>query len=385
MKKLLLTIIIFLSFASTAHGATLIDKSEPVTITIGSGQTSNTATLGSTYDTTRSGIYNEGTNISAAQNVASSSLASLYFTNGTTITAVRGGASTLATITVKADVVQWASGVTNSVQRGETFTQAGILTATTTLGTPVTKANAYINMLGSNSTSTAQLPIALFRNSVQAGDGTNVNVTRGVSTDGATSTWQVTEFVSGVLASAVQEVLITIANTSATQTATISSVNTSYTMLFNGGITHATITSVAQSLFPTVGLTSGTVVTADRTGTVGVGATRVSVVEFNPSYLKQNIQSGTIVMASGATSNTATVSSVDTTRSLVSWMGTRNNVNSPTNFDRALSTIERTNATTLTVNRTSGTSAIATSTYFLLESAVSTAYYGHYMLMSMPF
>ena len=79
----------------------------------------------------------------------------------------------------------------------------------------------------------------------------------------------------------------------------------------------------------------------------------------------KSIQRGTISI-SGATSNTATISSVDTTKSVLRHLGQSTSSSSYT--DRALARIYLTNGTTITADRGSSTNSTTVS-YEVVEYA----------------
>lgn len=346
-----------IAWAQPAAASGLIDKAEGGVITLSSGVSSNTATLNSSYDTTRSSIFFLGSDIDTNINVASSTVASLYLTNGTTVTATRGAPSTQSTLKVSYYIVQWSTGVTNSVQRGEIFMQNAATSNTATISS-VTTSRSFVNSLGDNATTTSSIASVLSTDSLT--NATTVTATRGVTTGGATSTYQVTEFNSGYT-DLVQEYTITM-NAVFDATATISSVTTGDSVLFFGG--YRTNGGAFTNQFSTQELTNSTTVTSRKGSSGNSNIVVGTIVDFNSTYLNSNTQSGNVVVQDALT-NTATISSVTTAKSLLSWGGTSvNNANA----QRAMMYIDLTNSTTVTGTKGSSATGTATSTFMVLES-----------------
>lgn len=92
--------------------------------------------------------------------------------------------------------------------------------------------------------------------------------------------------------------------------------------------------------------------------------------QFYPGSGIKSVQRGTITMANLETSASATISSVDTSKSMVSFLGFTT-TESSANLDTYLTRISLTNSTTVTVNRNtafgpSGTRSITVS-YEVIE------------------
>jgi hypothetical protein len=341
--------------------SSLIDMSEGGVVSLGSGVSSTTFTFSSdaTYDITRSSLFYSGIDQDSTTNNASSSQVSIYFnSDGKGVTVTRGGASTLVVLKLSFWVVEWAPGVTKSVQRGETFVQNGATSNTATISS-VTTANSFVNMLGSNSTSTQGMRNAQFTSSLT--NSTTVTNTRSLTIDGATSTWQVTEFNPGYVNS-IQEKSIALTGV-VSNTASISAVTTNESMLFLGGFRDTnggTITNMLNSC----ALTNSTTITAIKGVASGNSTITCTVVDFNPTYLNSNTQSGSVLVNTALT-GTASISSVNTTKSLLSWGGL--SVDN-TNLNRAAMYIGLTNGTTVTGTKGNASAANASSTFMVLES-----------------
>lgn len=101
----------------------LVASSQRGTITL-AGVASNTATINS-VDTTRAAVAWGGTSVNTTGNVDGWGVATL--TNGTTVTASRGGTS--STMNVTYHVIEFAPGVVKSLQTG-TLTNSATATVT---------------------------------------------------------------------------------------------------------------------------------------------------------------------------------------------------------------------------------------------------------------
>ena len=156
----------------------------------------------------------------------------------------------------------------------------------------------------------------------------------------------------------IQHVQITIAASSTSNTATITSVDTNYTAILLSGFQSGTSTSSANA-FPRAVLTNATTVTATRdTSSTNTVTISVAVIEFQSWVLASNVQRGTISLTSVA-SNTATISSVTTSRAVVLSGGyTTTTGGSSTSL---YTNLELTNSTTVTAARTgtTGTNVVA--------------------------
>ncbi len=153
----------------------------------------------------------------------------------------------------------------------------------------------------------------------------------------------------------IQSGTIAIGSGSASNTATINAVVTANSLLFWNGSYDATATT-NQDMIADVVLTNTTTITATRSnaGTNTCNA-RYTIIEFIPGVLT-SVQRGTITIASGSTSNTATITSVSENVAFFNCLGYRNTNNSAERIDSAFATITLTDATTVTASRTTNDS-----------------------------
>lgn len=168
----------------------------------------------------------------------------------------------------------------------------------------------------------------------------------------------------------VQQVQIAISGSDTQNTATISSVSTTRTLaLFNGVVNTNTVGLTANDAYR-VELTNATTVTAYRNTASGSATVYVTVVEFGSS-LVDSVQQGTIALSTAQTSNTATISSVTTSRSAVYLQG-QTNTDALLYSMRRVAYVRLTNSTTVTAtrNQTGTTSSVVGFAVIQFASAV---------------
>lgn len=151
-----------------------------------------------------------------------------------------------------------------------------------------------------------------------------------------------------------------IASAAGSGTATITAVDTANATVVFLGFSEDTNTDPGN-FFPRVSLTNATTVTATRSATpVPAVVLSFVVIEWAPGILR-SIQTGTIALA--AVSTTATITAVDTTKTLLIF----NNAQASTGQSDALfSRLTLTNGTTITATRNTNFSSI-TAAYVALE------------------
>lgn len=165
----------------------------------------------------------------------------------------------------------------------------------------------------------------------------------------------------------VQHVEITIASSATTGTQTILPVDTGRSVVLFGGLNSAFTTAGHSSNASRLDLTNPTTVTATRNTSASHSILlRGCVLEFEP-WAVQSVQQGTVTVAAGATSGTATINAVDPSRSVVFRLGSTINstTTSPANSYVAL---DLTNATTVTGTRGSTSGDVITG-YCVVEFA----------------
>lgn len=331
---------------------------QQVSITIGSGATSNTATI-TAVGAGAFILYQGQTTIDFSD--ANAACARIELTNPTTVTATRNTSST-DTVTINAVIIDGdTTNLIKSVQSGTITILTAATTGTATISA-VTNTNTAVAFLGF---STAAI-LNLTRDEVALSlAGTTVTATRS-ATNGATVVgYCVIEFQGAALNSSTQNISIDSAGAGTTFTATITSVTVNNTMLIWGGqFTGASSTSEAKD-FGRFDLTNATTVTVtvNTAPAVTTNTYKCVVVEFVSAMLAQAIQRGTIAIAAG-TSNTATITSSPTAETVCNWLGNTTTATTA-QFNTSIASITQTNATTLT--ETLGTSGSVTGSYEVVD------------------
>lgn len=333
---------------AAAPSVTYVNSVQQVSITIPANTTSATATISSVGSLAF--IVYGGESTSATATMARG-YARVELTNSTIVTAYRNGALT-DTVTVNLCVVDATSSLVNSVQSG-----------TVTIGVSNTSSTATISSVNSNYTVLTWLgqttgdSFSYGANDVYLSySGTTLTATR-ITSNSATPIvgYQVIEFNSAALNSIVQDVKNAWTNTSSSSTQTITSVNVNNTILFYAG-SGGNNSSNAATVKQRATLTNGTTITYN-TNTAGSISCQYNlfVVEFASGVLNSSVQRGTITL-SGATSRTATISSVTTTKTLMNSLQFTSTQTS-SNLPNVLTRVSLTNSTTVTANKNTSTNA----------------------------
>ena len=330
MKTLLITILVFISFglAHEAHGAALIDYSEDVTISLKAGVASLSTTTAHTYDLTRTTLFFLGWQANTTAGNIDDAIANFEcMTDPDSVTLSRSDLGTAGTTTASARIVEWASGVTTSVQcyTINTFPR-GIGYFPVTLSPAVVASSTIATWTGVNSTSTVGAGnIDRVMGKCSTGDSTTGYLHKGGdSLRNATTTCYFTEFASGIFDS-IQQVEVTVGgNGVLTADVTISSVTLNDTSIIFCGYRPNSGTGASGFLIQSE-LIDATTIRGTRLGHISTGRLCVNAVDWNSSYLAQNAQRGEIIMNAGVSTQLNSVTSVDRTKSLLSmggWMGT---------------------------------------------------------------
>lgn len=344
--------------ANSSAVTSIITSIQPVTITIPTTATTATATITS-VNTSLSVVFFNGIITNNTGTVTQhTDLASVALTNATTVTATRGVTSATFTTTVKATVVSYSAAAINSIQIG-TITLGNAVTSNTGTITSVTTTNAAV-LLNGYTTSAATGSVASQLLSVALTNGTTVTAQRG-GTNGSTSAtvhYTVLEFKPGILNSSAQRG--TIAVTASTNTATITSVATANSMLVWGGTSSTDTTNAGWGASLYLTLTNGTTVTATANGTITGGTTSTAyytILEFTPAYIN-SVNRGIITIALSTTSNTATITAVNTALSLANFTGwSAESGAANANDNLCFTNLALTNATTVTAARNTTTAS----------------------------
>ncbi len=325
-------------------------------IAIGSGATSNTATISAVG----SGAYIilMGQKYSTTATDATVSLGDIALTNSTTVTASRGASDT-NTLTVNFCVVDGdTTNLIKSVQTG-TIALSTVQTSNTASISAVTNNNTATYLLGvvCNTAGTQQFQVVACKLALS---GTTVTATRNSAAGSIAVTvrYQIVEYQGAALAAAVQNVSQT--NTSGTSNDNvITSVTVANTAIAWAGHTNNTGTTSMNAFQPYVKLkdaTHTTVVTNTDPGG-GTNITNYTVIPFVSGILTVNgVQRAQISLAA-ATSATATITSVTQAQAQTSFLGNTTNV-STVSFETGWYLSAFTNATTITVSNTASVTGV---------------------------
>jgi len=153
------------------------------------------------------------------------------------------------------------------------------------------------------------------------------------------------------LIQSIQTGEITIAAGSASNTATITAVQTRNAVCFFGGWRSADTSLATSEDYCRVSLTNSTTVTA-QSSAANAGSTRIvryTVVEFKPFAIRR-IQQGTITISGANATATATITAVNTARAFVVHQGQNHTVNQ-SDFNYNQGRLDLTNTTTVTATK----------------------------------
>lgn len=278
-------------------------------ITIGAGQTSNTATInavGSLAFILPGGQTSNGT-------AANESFARVTLTNSTTVTATRNSSDASLVCVVRGTVIDASSELVVSVEYGS-ITLTAATSNTATLSTPVTATDSAVIWLGTTTTAAAvNMSTALA--SVTLTDTDTVTVTGGAS-QSTTTSFCVVQFQNAVLQQDTQPVVFTSTSNTTGGTSTITAVTMANTMLFYGGY-NSGLGSMASIMRNE--LTATTTVTHTRAGTNTTSrTTKCTVVEFISGVLTSNQRGNTPV--SGATTADENVTAITLANGVCNWV-----------------------------------------------------------------
>jgi hypothetical protein len=179
----------------------------------------------------------------------------------------------------------------------------------------------------------------------------------------------------------VQHFSITIAASSASNTATVSTVDTGVSFIIWGGSRCANTN--ADDAMGRVTLTNSTTITATRTTSDATNSLTITGTLIESSYLVASVQRGTISLS--GTSATATISSVDTARTAVSLLGASSGRAAALTQNSGHPIASLTDATTVRVEYTSTSSGTTVASYEAVEfnsSVVTSVQYAQHLAAS---
>jgi len=337
----------------------LIESVEEFTIYMDNLSTSATATI-SSVDTTRSAVFNSYgwqsalTTTNTSNDAPDHLCVRFELTSATEVTVYRHATVSTHDFTVLATVVQFVDGKLDSLQKG-TVTITDTNTSNTASITSVDTSRSVVLWNGSTCDRTGSNRMTSGSAELALTDATTVTATRISTVDEMVAGFVVLEFASGVTDS-IQEVSITVNNPDLSDTATITSVDTSRSMIFPGGEASFEANWILAVVGTEMELTNATTVTATRQNSAWVTSKTGTVVEFAADETN-SIQRGSISLATTDTSKDATITSVDTTKAFVHSLGSQGPRTSALIQERQCLDISLINATTIRVTRGAGSAS----------------------------
>ncbi len=257
-----------------------------------------------------------------------------------------------------------SGGYINSVQHVSITIPTGAVSATATISS--VGSYAFIVSSGSQTSAVSNTIYGYAR--VELTNSTTITAYRNSSTALYTVTVKccVVDATSSLIAS-VQTGVVTIGASSTTGTATISSTNSSYTVLHCLGCTSTQSTLSYGALEPLLSY-SGTTLTATRytsaSNTVDVGYV---VIEFQSAACNQAVQGYQKSWTNTSTSTTQSITSVDPNKTMLFHAGNTGNV---TNNGAAVKQhAVLTNGTTVTITTNSASSIACLYNFYVVEFA----------------
>jgi hypothetical protein len=334
----------FGAFTPAVAASGPITSIQYVSITMGSADTSQTATITS-VDTSLTSIHYLGANSSTNQNDVA--LHRVELTNATTVTAYHNTADGSNAGTVKAVVVTWNSDWIQSIQHGTITVSSGNTNASATVSA-VTVANSVAVWLGATSGGTA---VAMSEGGcrIKINTTTAVRADRGSGTNNATVGFCLIEFKSAKLTS-LQLTTTTITASSSSANTTISAVDDTNAIMFFGGQSSNT-TSVSNATADAY-RNSTTNVVSVRNGTAGTTTTNATIVEFASGTVNQSSRTETSFTGTSTTWGLQGLT-VNTAKTLLMLNGWR--TSTATTYPTALPMATLTNSTTATISKYTGT------------------------------
>ncbi len=343
-----------LTFGFAAVAAGIIESIQQIEFTIASGQTNGTDTI-SSVDTSKTAIFFSyqmfgGRRQTDITNSVDDTHIRVDLTDATTVTAVRNTGAAFA-ITVICTVVEYKSDAVDSIQQGTITMTTTNVSATDTISSVTTARSAVVYNGQSSINSTISFGQSALDLSLT--NATTVTATRDVATSTTTIVnYVVIEFATGIVDS-IQEFTVIIAeDLDTTNTATISSVDTSRSFIFPGGIktTNAGSVELDDSVCYAE-LTNATTVTATRNATNAINPTiSGTVVEFAAGKIN-SIQRGVATIEGANASDDVTVSAIVVANSVVNALSSTSTSTSNIDSEEQTFTIEIINATTIRATR----------------------------------
>jgi len=313
-------------------------------ITIGPGNLTATETIDS-VDTSKSFVIFGSNTLSAS----SASIPRLELTNATTVTATRNGTSD--TMVVYGCVVEGTSNLIDTVQQGTISMTGASQTATDTI-TSVDTSRSAVFYLGASGSKIA---------AVELTNATTVTASIASSASTQTVGYVVVEFAASAINN-VEKSINSFSDSSVSNTDTLAtSVTVANTMLAYGGESFSNYFRDLQ----TTQLTATDTLTFTRDGTdTTTRNINITVIEFVSGVV--NARYGGEIDMQNVTSNIATITEVDTSKTALGYLGWRNSIFDFV-FDTHYQGVGLTNSTTVTGHIGTSTNASMAVSYEAVE------------------
>ena len=340
-------------FPLTFLPAGIIKSVQTVEITIAAGASSNTATI-AVVETGYSAIFQAGKRSADTSYVATEDSVSFALTNATTITANTATANAGSSRIGRCTVVEFYSSAVSSVQTGIINATGTSDTATITAvdtARSVAYHSGYIFSGASNDWNYQPGEITLT-------NATTVTRTRNSSAvNTLTVQYTVIQFAPGIVNS-IQHISLT-SSTNATGDTAINAVNDATSFIFWGGFTLTTFASNNNQRHPYYHRTSTTNVRLTRgAAAASITTGKCAVVEFNPQYVMSR-QANQTAIAINQTSQTDTINSVNTSKSLLLWSGQTVGASNAGGYGIVFATVKLNSATQAIAERGATSATIA--------------------------
>lgn len=301
--------------------APLIQSIRAFDITINDASATGTDTITS-VDKSLSAVYVTGSVDANTLDDLDRSSYHVVLTNGTTVTATRV-ATDGAIASITGYIVTFNSTFVKEVHHG-TVTIAGGSSSQVSGTFNATEANCAALHCGGSTSEPSDFVNDVWANIIISGSDTAVSVTaQKFSTgDATTISFNILEFQSSAI-NQIQEVVLNMNNgVGPTSDATISSVDTSKTMMLWGGIRPSSFASNLSSVTAYAELTSSTNIKLTRDGTAGSVNVTVTSIEFNDAVF-QSVERITSSFGDAETTDNVTLSTTltDTSLAFVSKLG----------------------------------------------------------------
>lgn len=354
-----------IGFWSSPETRSLIQSIQTGEITIAAGASSNTGVISGVNPRYAVCFFN-GWRSADTSLASSEDYARVGLTNATTVTAQTSASNAGSSRIVRYTVVEFKPFAIRSIQQG-TITIGGASTLATATISAVNTARAFVMHLGQNHSVTHN-DYNYNQGRVALTDATTVTATKdNGGNPSLTVGFAVVEFTPFIVKN-IQQITVSIPASSATGNTTITAVNDAAALLIWGGWNIHLFASSQPTRAPYIHRTSTTNVRATRftAGSASTVDVNCTVVEFEPRWVRSRHAAQTAI-SSGAASANAAVSSINTSRSLFSWLGWNGDTTADTSASGPYTTAKINSSTQVTVERGGAPAQVTTGSWEVME------------------